>query len=654
MGREVRDQILARMYVVLTVLSIIPLFILAQVLWVAVVEGPTLRARGEGQAHSTQPIPAMRGTIVDHEGRLLAVNTARYDVALDPTVAGFTNVAGTFFEQLSRQTGRSKAEYKRRVDQRSSRQYVLLERGLNETQKEALDTLNVPGLLVTAKFARRYNYTTAAAHILGHVNTDGEGIAGVEQRYDGALRGTDGWRAVKRDRLGNIKAFAGGQVVQPEHGETVVLTLDLVRQTILEEELARGVAESGATWGTAIAMDPHTGAILAMANVPTYDPNRAGRFPTAARRNRAVTDRIEPGSTFKLVTAIAALDQGIIGLDDTLDTGNGYARFPGRDMRDTHGHGRIPFSEVIAQSSNIGTAKTALQMDEGHLYQYARNLGFGQKTGIDVPGEVAGLLKKPSTWSRTTQTAMSIGYEVDVTPLQVLAAYSALANGGLLVQPYLVAERRDVTGRTVWFARTDSIRRVFKAETARRLLPAFEAVVEGGTAKTAQVPGLRVAGKTGTAYKTAEGRYTRRSRASFVGFFPAEDPVVAMIVVMDEPETSIYGGVVSAPVFQRVATRWMSTFPDVQQRLANAEPLPTLATAGLPPPAANPVQLVALTDSTEAADQMPNLKGYSIREAVYVMAQRGIDVQIEGQGAVVSQSPAAGKPLPKRVVLRCR
>ena len=240
----------------------------------------------------------------------------------------------------------------------------------------------------------------------------------------------------------------------------------------MEEELLRGVRESGARWASAIAMDPHTGAVLAMANVPTYDPNRPAAFGTVARRNHAVTDQIEPGSVFKMISAVAALEQDVVALDDTIDTGNGYARFGGRGMHDTHGYGRISFADVLANSSNVGTAKVISEIDRGVFYRYARDLGFGQPTWIDLPGEVGGLLKRPEHWSGTTLTSMSIGYEVNATPLQILTAYCALANGGLLVQPYVVAERRDVTGRTVWQAPVDSIRRAFEPETAEALLPA--------------------------------------------------------------------------------------------------------------------------------------------------------------------------------------
>ncbi len=693
-----RDQILSRMYIVLTVLSIFPVLVGAQVLRIVFVEGKRLRAQGEQQASSRVEIPAMRGAILDRSDRVLAVNTARYELALDPEVEGFTPaVAATFFEKLSRLTRKPASFYSRKVRSRTSPRYVLLLRDLSERQKEEIESWGMPGLLLHPSFARRYNYGKTGAHLLGHVDVSGQGIAGLELQYDKHLRGEPGMRAVKLDRLRRIKAFVGGKVIEPRHGESIVLTVDLIRQTILEEELALGVAESGARWGTAIAMDPHTGAVLALANMPTYDPNQPGRWPVEALRNHGITDRIEPGSTFKLVAAVAALEQGIIRMEDTVDTGPGYAVFHRRTMRDTHAHGKITFSDVIAFSSNIGVAMTASRLKPGIFYQYARNMGFGQPSWIDLPGEIGGLLKKPDQWSGTSLTSMSIGYEVNVTPLQILTAYCALANGGLLVHPYVVAERRDVTGRTVWTASLDSVRRAFKPETAAKLIPAFEKVVEDGTAKKAQIEGLPVAGKTGTALKAVGGSYrSGKYRGTFVGFFPADDPVVALIVVMDEPNTSGYGGIVAAPVFQAIARRWIGTFPQLAARVAPspelpehpAQPVPgvvgrpaavaasVLRAAGFeaagPDDAESALRTVAAQQPEAGAESlagakvrlqaaaadtlrlMPDLKGLSARQATFWLAALGVDLEVEGSGMVVGQQPEAGAALPGRARIRCQ
>ncbi|HEX8384950.1 MAG TPA: penicillin-binding transpeptidase domain-containing protein, partial [Rubricoccaceae bacterium] len=603
--------------------------------------------------------------------------------------------ADTLYSVLGDATGRGAAHFRQRVADRASRQYVVLVRDLDEASKERLDAAAVPGLIVTGSYRRHYNYGETAAHVLGHVTSDLDGVAGVEMLLDDELKGTDGRQAVRRDRRGVVRAVVGGTRVDPVDGEDVVLTVDLVRQAILEEELARGVEESGARWGTAVAMDPRTGAILALANAPTYDPNRAGAFSEAAKRNHAVVDRIEPGSTFKLVTAVAALESGTADPSTTFDTGNGSHTFHGRTMRDSHANGRITLADAVAQSSNIAMALAAERMGRGPLYRTARALGFGQATTVDLPGEVAGTLPRPDTWNALTLPWMSTGYAVEATPLQILTAYAALANGGLLVRPHVVAERRDArTGETVWTAPPDSVRRAFSAATARALLPAFESVVsDDGTARTAQVEGLRVAGKTGTAQTATNGVYANRYRASFVGLFPVEAPEVVLLVLLDSPVNGYYGGTVSAPIFGRVARRWIGTFPSVAQRVAPAQPVPQRTAARVPNvagmpgglaaarlraegfpvrldddalwrpvslrdnasgarvPLADALRLDAPEQDAPARRTMPDLRGQSVRTAVAWLRALGVDPAVSGSGAVRAQSVAPGRPLPRRVTL---
>jgi cell division protein FtsI (penicillin-binding protein 3) len=642
-----KDQILTRMYMVLTLLSIVPVIVAAQMGWIVITETSELRDRAKAQARSTVQIPAMRGSILDQSGRALATNTARYDLALDPTVQGFRARAASFYDQLASITDRSAADYRAAVRDRYSPEYVPLADGLTERQYERVRGWDVPGVILTPRFARRYMHGTTAAHVLGHVGGDGHGLSGLELKYDDVLSGTPGTRIVKRDRSGRIKAFVGGQVQKPDHGDDLVLTIDLVRQAALEDELRRGVRESKAAWGTAVAMNPQTGAVLAMANVPTYNPNRPGAASDAARRNRVITDRFEPGSTFKLVGATAAVDQGEVAMDDSVETGEGWAVFHGHTMKDVRAYGTLSFAEILSKSSNVGMAKTVQQhLEPGTFYQYARNMGFNMPTGIDLPGEQKGVLKTPDAWSRTTLTSMSIGYEVAVTPLQLVTAYSALANGGRLVKPHVVAERRGITGETLWRNDTEVIRRVMSEETARTLRPAFERAVERGTATEAQIEGLRVAGKTGTALQVTDGHYTKeQARASFVGFFPADDPTVALLIIVGAPETSIYGGAVAAPIFRRVARRWAGTFPSVVDRMT-AEP----ATAGpLSPPIDSLVRRPALpTDSTST---VPDLTGASTRQALHWLRGHGVGVRLYGRGVVRDQTPRPGAPLPSRVLL---
>ena len=689
----VQDNIRIRMYAMMGGLALLPLLVVGQLLRIYVSDREPLREAGVRQASSMVDVPALRGSIYDRRGRELVVNTASYNLALDPTVDGFTPaVERRFLQHLAALTGQPAEAFKRRIAHRASPKYVLLWTGLDESQKEAVQAWDVPGLLLVRTFTRRYNYGKTASHVIGHVNRDGRGIDGVELYYQDVLAGKPGHRAVLRDRNGDIKAYVAGHTEEPVDGQHLYLTIDLELQAILEDELATGLEETGSDWGTAIAMDPWTGAILGMANVPFYDPNRFHAFDSAARRNRAIADRLEPGSTFKLVTAVAAIESGVASLDDTLETGNGFAVVGGNAMHDVHGYGTITLAQAIAKSSNIGLAKTGLKIDRGIFYQYARNLGFGQRTWVDLPGEVDGTLKKPRDWSGTSLASMSIGYEVDATPLQIVAAYGALANGGVLMRPYVVAERRDSRGRTLWKAEPDSIRRAFRKETARTLLPAFIDVVENGSARVARIEGLTIAGKTGTAWAISDGAYdTGKQRASFVGFFPAEHPSVVIFVMLAHPTRRGNSGVITTPVFKRIAQRWASASPDVvtpppaARVVASDGTRPRVAgqpaevarsrllAAGFPVDAPEPVRAfhsivvdepetaglrrrlrLDVVPDTAAAVRMPDLRGLSLRQAVHWSHAAGVDVKIEGRGMVVSQTPAPGEPLVAKAVLRCR
>lgn len=695
-----RPSILARLYVVLVLLALVPVAVAVQLGRIYVAEGGELREVGVRQATGEMAVPALRGTIRDRAGRTLAVNTARFEVALDPTVRGFDAAAPELYATLGRLTGRPASEFERLVRNRTSRQYVLLLSSLDERSKEVLEEKQVPGLLLTPRFARRYTYGAIGAHVLGHVDTDLRGISGVELLLDEALRGTPGSIPVQRDRRGIVRVAVDGPSQRPVHGEEVTLTLDLVLQSILQEELVRGTRETGATWGTAVAIDPHTGAILALANAPDYDPNRPGAFPESHRRNYAITDQIEPGSTFKLVTAIAALEAGVAAMTDSVDTGSGYAVFGGRAMRDTQAHGTITFAEAMARSSNIAHARLAQRLDDGQFYRTARALGFGQATLVDLPGEESGVLHRPDRWDGTTKTSMAIGYAVTATPLQLVTAYASLGNGGLLVRPHLVAERRDLaTGEVRWRAPVDSVRRAYSRATADTLLPVFERVVSTeGTARRAIVDGVRIAGKTGTARVAQGGRYGAGYRATFVGLFPAERPEVAMIVVLHQPQTGIGGGAVAAPIFARIAERWAGVMPALAGHRASADSLPALRAvpvpdvAGLPQrvaasrlhaaglmpltdgrrdarawapvvrqtpepastlPPGRVVRLAADRETTEAA-VMPDVRGLPARRAAAWLGHLGASVRLDGAGIVTQQTPAPGEPLPSEALLSTR
>ena len=388
-------------------------------------------------------------------------------------------------------------------------------------------------------------------------------------------------------------------------------------------------------------------------------------------------------------------------MEDSIETGNGYAVVAGRGLQDLHGYGTITFARAIEKSSNIGIGKIATRIDPGVFFQYARNLGFGQKTLIELPGEAGGTLKKPHEWSGTSLTSMSIGYEIDATPLQILTAYNALANGGLVVKPYIVKERRAPDGKVLFSSRADSIRRAFSKDTRDKLLPAFENVVEGGTARLAGVENLRIAGKTGTARVLKNGVYSKNDhRATLVGFFPVEKPQIALLVMVAEPEQTGNSSVITAPLFKRIVQRWAGASPDMRTYLAQAETVESIDPEPIVPPSVvgrpahaaaelllaagyrvtepgeeerlkTVVQQVFLNEKRKApgsriklelaetkdapADStMPDLTGFSVRKAVHWLHAQGHRVRVEGMGMVVSQTPAPGEPFTEVAILRCQ
>ncbi len=673
-----RDSISSRMYVVATLMSLLPVVLAVNVLRISLVDGADLRQRVDTQSTSSVTIAAMRGSIHDAAGRNLAVNVRTWTLAADPTVRAARADMAAWSADIARAARLPVARVRQQIRNRASSQYAVIARDIElpASNMEALSAID--GVRLEEGFDRKYHHGTASSHVLGHVDTDLRGISGLELLYDDVLTGTPGRQEVRRDRM-NRRSFDVGLVrVEPEHGESITLTMDLVMQEIMEQELARGAEASGANWGVAIAMDPRTGAILGMANWPTYDPNNPGAFPVAAQRNHAINDLIEPGSTFKLISAVAAVEAGQMSLADTVDTGIGVEVRSGYELRDTHTLGRVTFREVIQESSNIGMARIADQLDRGRFYAYARDFGFDQPTWVDLPGEESSRVKRPDRWSATTASALSRGYEIQATPLQMLTAYAALANRGVLVRPYVVAARHNAEGRLLWQATPEEVRRVFSRETAEALIPAFEAVVDSGTATQARLDGVRVAGKTGTASKYVNGSYSQsRYRATFAGFFPVEDPTVAMIVIMDEPRSSIYGGAVSAPVFRNIASRWLSAFPHL-----NATPVPVPDDAPVGAPAARPGSgaapgagtqrgaaaqpVLAVAERMETAPKrerpeallaegrMPNVTGLSAREATWLLMSAGTEVTLSGEGLVREQWPAPGAALTAsaRLVLR--
>lgn len=495
-----------------------------------------------------EEISPKRGNIYDRLGRELAISLEKDSLFIDPAMikGGETlNLLSNYVKVDFREISES-AE--------SNKRFIWVKRKLDDEVSKKIKELKIQGVGFVTENVRFYPKGSIASHVLGFVNIDEEGIEGLEKYYDKYLRAQRASKVVLRDATG--KKLSDG-VYWEMKGNDIFVTLDEGLQHIVEKYLDEAMIKWKASSASAIMMDPFTGEILALANRPTYNPNEIFSIKNLANvRNRAITDVYEPGSTFKVVTATAALEEKIILRNTKIDCSPGYIEVGGKKIKDVHKHGVLTFEEVIQKSSNVGTIKIAKMLGREKLYEYIKKFGFGVKSGIDLPGEVAGQVKPINKWSGTSMGAIPIGQEVAVTPLQVLRAYCAVANGGYLVKPFVVSEIRSPDGNLIYKAVVQR-ERIFSEKTAYTLREILTKVTEeGGTATTARVEGNEVAGKTGTAqkYDPKIKTYSKdKYVSSFVGFIPANDPKIALIVIVNEPKGAHYGGVVAGPIFKAIS-----------------------------------------------------------------------------------------------------
>jgi cell division protein FtsI (penicillin-binding protein 3) len=432
--------------------------------------------------------------------------------------------------------------------------FIWLARKITPEKSEEIKKLNIKGLGFLKETKRIYPNSYLASHIIGFSGMDNIGLEGVERSYNNYLKGVPGWAIFLRDaRLKKLDIWE--KMVLPQDGMDIVLTIDEVIQYIAERELDKAFKNFHAKGASIVVMDPHTGRILAMASRPTYDLNNHSGVSKDSIRNRVICDLFEPGSVFKIVTASAALEEKRVTESDVFFCENGAYRVGGRILHDHTSHGNLTFKQVIEESSNIGTVKVAQLLGADTVYRYVRAFGFGSKLGIDLSGEISGMISPPRLWSKTSITAIPIGQEVGVTALQLASAISVIANGGQLMKPYIIDSVRDNQGRVIKQNKPVLIRKVISVDTALRIKKILTGVIEEGTGKLAKVMGFSAAGKTGTAQKLEpDGSYSHsKFTASFIGFSPAEDPLLTIVVTVDEPHPVYFGGVVAAPVFQKVA-----------------------------------------------------------------------------------------------------
>ncbi|MFI5299573.1 MAG: penicillin-binding protein [Polyangiales bacterium] len=672
---------------------------------IQVKHGMEWRQIAEHQRERKLRVTPTRGSLLDRNGEPIAVTVDVPSIAVNAVemVRGITEPRATAIldanaAMLAKILDLPYADVQHRL--RSKRRFVWLKRRLGQDEVTALRGLADPksaqvpggmkGLMIEGEGHRFYPGREALWGLAGYVSPDGEGLDGLERSFDEDLRGRPDQIKALRDRNGTMLFGDGVDDERAFAGDDVELTIDLGLQYQVQEDLEAALRAFEAKSGSAIVIDPNTGEVLAIASAPAFNPNDYGDSPIEARRHHGLADRIEPGSTMKIFTLAAAIADGKLGPTEELYCENGAWQIGGITIHDTHPEGMLPPSQIIAKSSNICAGKVGLSLGEAGLYSALKRFGFGEPTGVEIAGEVGGVLRaRGRPWFDVEVAEASFGQGISVTNMQLAMAMAAIANGGKLMQPMVARRVISATGEVVREETATVRREVVPAATARIIADMMTGVVEeGGTGREAYIPGYRVAGKTATAQKSnpATGKYDPdRWVSSFVGFVPAQKPRFVISVVIDEPWTAHLGGQVSAPVFRRIAMRALSRYGVAPSgELAKApitfpleDPTPRayaelakgtardldftgpLGAVTSPAPATSSAPTAALAGTTPVLDSadrvaVPAVSGLPAREAIKVLGAAGLTPMIDGTGLVVRQEPASGVAVAKGTAVKLR
>jgi cell division protein FtsI (penicillin-binding protein 3) len=653
------DRFLAhRVYTLIGIMALWAMVIGCRLFFLHVVHSADYKQRAERQQQRTLDLSPRRGVIYDRNGNELAVSVKVDSLfAVPDEIQNLDRTAKT----LSTLVGVPKKDLIDKLG--SQRLFVWVKRKLNADQAAAVRNAKLPGIYFQKEDMRYYPKRELASHVLGYVDIDEKGLGGLEYRYNDSIRGDPGRVLVMTDARG--RSFnSDEQPVAP--GANLITTIDQNIQYIVEKEIAATAEKTRATGISIIVMDPRSGEILGMGNYPTFNPNEFGKYSAQARINRGVSHTYEPGSTFKIVTAASAFEEGLADPAELIDCQNGVITVFGRVIHDHKRFGVLSVKEIMQKSSDVGAIKLALRVGDERFADHIAHFGFGKPTSVDLPGEERGLAKPASRWTKSSVGSIAMGQEIGVTPLQVVRMVSAVANGGILYQPYVVKKVQHPEKGIL--TETQPLgERAISSETAAKLQDMLEGVVTDGTAKTSKLDGYTAAGKTGTAQKIEEttGRYSATKYvASFAGFAPATNPLISMIVVIDEPVGLHHGGEIAAPVFKRVAEqvlRYMSVPPDVPSyapqyvvKRPKPESKPKQERGPQPAPAGL-TQLVAMHPDTDLGDiVVPDFRGKSLRQVTEESLKTGLRLQSIGSGAAVEQSPPAGASVPAGASIQVR
>jgi len=512
-------------------------------------------------------LPPKRGLILDRNLEKLAMNVPKYSVyAVPRCMKDKAETAGCLAAILNK----NKDEILEKLSK--DKLFVWIDRKVSDDKADAIKERRLVGVDVISESERSYPNNSLLAHVLGFADIDNNGLEGLEKYYDKELRGIAGYKSILVDAKRRQVSSLDEDSLPPRNGYNLVLTIDENIQHIAEKAMMSSIETYHAKSASVVIMDPYTGGILALSNYPTYNLNDFASSTLEERRDRAVTDLFEPGSSFKIVTASAALEEKVATLEDEFFCENGKYVIAGKILHDAHPYGLLKFKNVIEVSSNIGTVKIAQRLGPDRMYKYIKLFGFNKKTGINLPGEVTGILRPTSIWSKTSMTALPIGQEVGVTAIQLVGAIAAVGNGGVLLEPRIVDKIIDEKGALIKEFKPKGVRRVISPETCAKIKGVLKMVVDTGTGQRAAVLGYSAAGKTGTGQRVeADGSYSHsKFNALFIGFAPVENPKIAIAIVCVEPCPYYYGGTVAAPVFSEIATntlRYLYVSPDSPKKV---------------------------------------------------------------------------------------
>jgi cell division protein FtsI (penicillin-binding protein 3) len=638
-------------------------FVVGRLVELQVLHGGKYRARARRQQEHRVEVAGRRGPILDRQGRPLAVSVEVSSVYADSDEVEDANATAA---ALAPFIGVPRPKVAEKISQ--AKGFVWLARKIDPAAADSVRALKLKGIHLVAEPRRFYPKGELAAAVVGYVGLDDNGLAGLEYAYDKLVTGKPGEIVALTDARRSTYGEAETAGKPAQEGAALTVSLDSGLQFAAERELETTMKERDAKSGSAVVLDPWTGEILAMASAPGFDPNEYGRFSAETRRNHAIADAYEPGSTFKIVTGSTALDRGVVRLDEIFDTGHGMIRIGKITIKEDkhHDYGSLTLAGILEHSSNIGIIHVGLRLGAQRLYEGASAFGIGRATGVDLPGEATGIFRPLSRWSALSNASISMGQEVALTALQLSRVAAVIANGGRLVRPRLVTSIRHPDGRVERPQSPEPVRVISEA-TAASLREMMRGVVEKGTGTTAAIPGFTVAGKTGTAQKAGPGGYQAgRYVPNFVGFVPADNPRLVAVIVVEEPHGKYYARDVAAPLFARIVTQALDIL-----RIASPEqkvPSTVLASSegrvsypeGVVPVAVReaaafgpdemPVVMPAFAASVDAtglpadAVPMPDVVGLSARQALAVFARLGMTARLSGTGFVVSQDPPAGAP----------